>query len=79
MEFLKVLTKHHFYYIRYISVYIQPRYFYLIFRSVKADNMNWVILWSVSPPFWKKWGFSTHLDAAIQTVAVNVLTPGGDY
>ena len=31
MEFLKVSAKHKFYYIRYISVYIQPRYFDLFF------------------------------------------------
>ena len=58
MEFLKVWAKHNFYYIRYISVYIQPRYFYLIFRSVYGNNMNRVILHSVRPSFWKKRAFS---------------------
>ena len=58
MEFLKVWAKHNFYYIRYISVYIQPRYFYLIFRSVNGNNMNRVILHSVRPSFWKKRAFS---------------------
>ena len=58
MEFLKVWAKHNFYYIRYISVYIQPRYFYLIFRSVNCNNMNRVILHSVRPSFWKKRAFS---------------------
>ena len=51
MEFLKVSAKHNFYYIPYISVYIQPRYFYLIFRSVNGNNMNRVILHSVRPSF----------------------------
>ena len=37
MKFFKLWTKHHFIYIRYVSVYIQPRYFYLIFRSVSAN------------------------------------------
>ena len=32
-----------------ISVYIQPRQYYLIFRSVSANNMNWVILHYVGP------------------------------
>ena len=58
MEFLKVWAKHNFHYIRYISVYIQPRYFYLIFRSVTCNNMNRVILHSVRPSFWKKRAFS---------------------
>ena len=58
MEFLKVWAKHNFHYIRYISVYIQPRYFYLIFRSVNGNNMNRVILHSVRPSFWKKRAFS---------------------
>ena len=58
MEFLKVWAKHNFYYIRYISVYIQPRYFYLISRSVNGNNMNRVILHSVRPSFWKKRVFS---------------------
>ena len=58
MEFLKVWAKHNFYYIRYISVYIQPRYFYLIFTSVNCNNMNRVILHSVRPSFWKKRAFS---------------------
>ena len=58
MEFLKVWAKHSFYYIQYISVYIQPRYFYLIFRSVNGNNMNRVILHSVRPSFWKKRDFS---------------------
>ena len=58
MEFFKVWAKHNFYYIRYISVYIQPRYFYLIFRSVNGNNMNRVILHSVRPSFWKKRDFS---------------------
>ena len=61
MEFLKVWTKHIFYYIQYYiiqcmihtyiyhTVYIQPRYFHLIFRSVNNNNMNWVILHSVMP------------------------------
>ena len=57
MEFLKVWAKHNFYYIRYISVYIQPRYFYPIFRSVNCNNMNQVILHSVRPSFWKKRDF----------------------
>ena len=51
LEFFKVGTKNHFYYIQYISVYIQPRYFYLTFRSVSANNMNCVILHSVRLPF----------------------------
>ena len=34
-----------------ISVYIQPRYFYPIFRSVCANNMNRVILHCVRPLF----------------------------
>ena len=58
MEFSKVWAKHSFYYIQYISVYIQPRYFYLIFRSVNGKNMNRVILHSVRPSFWKKRDFS---------------------
>ena len=58
MEFLKVWPEHKFYYIRHISVYIQPRYFYLIFRSVNGNNMNRVILHSVRPSFWKKRAFS---------------------
>ena len=58
MELLKVCVKHNFFYILYISVYIQPRYFYLIFRSVNGNNMNWVILHSVKPSLWKKRGFS---------------------
>ena len=58
MEFLKVWAEHNFYHIRYISVYIQPRYFYLIFRSVNGNNMNRVILHSVRPSFWKKRDFS---------------------
>ena len=58
MEFLKVWAKHNFYYIRYISVYIQPRYFYLIFWSVNGNKMNRVILHSVRPSFWKKRAFS---------------------
>ena len=90
MEFLKVWTKHIFYYIQYYiiqcmihtyiyhTVYTQPRYFHCIFKSVHDNNMNWVILHSVRPPFWKMF-FSTHLDAAVQTVAVKALTPGGDY
>ena len=41
---LKVRTKHNFNYICYISVYIKSIYFYLIFRSVNANNMNRVIL-----------------------------------
>ena len=78
MEFLKVWAKHNFYYIRYISVYIQPRYFYLIFRSVNGNNMNRVILHSVRPSFWKKQDFPpTHLDAAVQREAVKSLSPGG--
>ena len=40
MGFLKVWAKHNFYYKRYISVYIQPRYFYLIFRSVNGNNVS---------------------------------------
>ena len=51
MEFLKVWAKHKFYYIRYMSVYIQPRSFYLIFRSVNSIIMNRVILHSVRPSF----------------------------
>ena len=47
-----------FYYIQYISVYIQPRYFYLLFRRVNGNNMNRVILHSVRPSFWKKRDFS---------------------
>ena len=39
-------------------MYIQPRYFYLIFRSVNSIIMNWVILHSVRPSFWKKRRFS---------------------
>ena len=35
---LKVWTKHNFYYIQYISVYIQPKYIYLIFRGVNSDQ-----------------------------------------
>ena len=58
MEFLKVWAKHNLYYIRYISVYIQPRYFYLIYRSVNGNNMNRVILHSVRPSIWKKPAFS---------------------
>ena len=58
MEFLKVWVKYNFYYIQYISVYIQPRYFYLIFRSVNGNNMNRVILHYVRPSFWKKRDFS---------------------
>ena len=58
MEFLKVWAKHSFYYIQYISVYIQPRYFYLIFRSVNGNNMNRVILHSMRPSFWKRRDFS---------------------
>ena len=58
MEFLKVWAEHNFYYIWYISVYIQPRYFYLIFRSVNGNNMNRVSLHSVRPSFWKKRDFS---------------------
>ena len=57
MEFVKVWAKHNFYYIRYISVYIQPGYLYLIFRSVNGDNMMRVILHSVRPSFWKKRDF----------------------
>ena len=40
------------------SVYIRPRYFYLIFRSVNINIMNRVILHSVRPSFWKKLRFS---------------------
>ena len=58
MEFLKVWAKHNFCYIWYISVYIQPRYLYLIFRSVNGNNINQVILHSVRPSFWKKRVFS---------------------
>ena len=58
LEFSKVWAKHNFNYIRFISVYIQHRYFDLIFRSVNANNMNGVILHSVRPSFWKKRGFS---------------------
>ena len=76
MEFLKVGTKHNFYYIHYISVYIQPGYLYLIFRSVNVINMNRFILHYVRPPLW---GFSTHLDATVQRVAVEPLFNGGDY
>ena len=53
MEFLIVWAKHNFYYITYISVYIQPRYFYLISRSVNGNNMNRVILHSERPSFRK--------------------------
>ena len=56
--FKSICAKHNFYYIRYISVYIQPRYFYLIFRNVNGNNMNRVILQSVRPSFRKKRGFS---------------------
>ena len=35
----------------YISVYIQPRYFDLIFKSVNGNSMNRVILHSVRPSF----------------------------
>ena len=52
MEFLKVRTKHKFYCIRYISVYIQPGYFYFNFRSVNVNNLNRVILLSVRSLFW---------------------------
>ena len=41
-----------FYYIRYISVYIQSIYC-IKFSEVCANNLNWVILYSVRPPFWK--------------------------
>ena len=78
MEFFKVWTKHHFYYIRYVSVYIQPRYLYLIFRSVSANNINWFILHFVRLPFWKWCGFSTHLDTTVQASDVKAMTPGGD-
>ena len=71
MEFLKVWAKHNFYYIRYISVYIQPRYFYLIFRSVNGDSMNRVILWGHHSE--RSGLFPTDLDAAVQRVAVKSL------
>ena len=32
-------------------VYIQPRYFDLIFRNVNSNNMKQVVLHSVRPPF----------------------------
>ena len=57
MEFFKVWAKHSFYYIQYISVYIQPRYFYLIFRSVNGNNMNRVILHSCEAIILKEAGF----------------------
>ena len=79
MDFFKVWTKNNFYYIRYISVYIQPTYFDLIFKSINDINMNRVFLHSVRPQFWKKWGLFTHLDGKVQTVAVKAVTPGGDY
>ena len=60
----------------YISVYIQPRYFYLIFRSINVNNMNQVILHSVRPPFWTKLGLFIHLEA---TVAVKAVTLGCNY
>ena len=34
-----------------LAVYIQPRYFHLIFRSVSDNSMHWVILHYVRPPF----------------------------
>ena len=79
IEFLKIWAKHNFYYIQHISEYIQPRYLYLILRSVNGNNMNQVILHSVRPSFWKKRIFPTHLDRAVQRVAVKSPTPGGDY
>ena len=39
---------HHFYYIRYVSVYILPRNFYHIFKSINANNMNLFFLHTVS-------------------------------
>ena len=41
-------------------VYIKPIYFKLIFRKGSANNMNWVILHSVRPPFKSSVGF-THI------------------
>ena len=51
LKFSKVRTKHNFYYIQYISVYIQPRCFDLIFRSVNTNNLNQVFLHSLRSPF----------------------------
>ena len=53
-------------------MYIQPRQFYLIFRNVSANNMNWVILHYVGPS-------NGVLDAAVETVAVKALRPGGEH
>ena len=48
LKFLEVFAEH---YIQYIPVYIQPRYFYIIFRSVDCNNINRVILHPVRPSF----------------------------
>ena len=72
LEFLKVWTKHKFYYIQYISVYIQPRYLYLIFKSVNANNINRVILHSVRPLLWQKWGLQK-LGQVISRVTCNLV------
>ena len=65
-------------YISCITVYNQRRYFYLIFKSVSANNMNWVILHLVRHHSKSRF-FFRHLHATAQIVAVKAVTPGGDY
>ena len=80
IKFLKVRTSTMFTLSTYIlSMYIQPRYFYLFFRSVNANNMNWVILYSVRPLFCKNGFLSIHLNATVHAVDVKSMTPGVEY
>ena len=54
-------------------------YFTAIFcgRNLETNIFSRMAFFTLSEA--KKWGFSTHLDAAVQTVAMNVMNPGGEY